>query len=503
MRASSRQAEQRPKSAVLFLARAATLALLTSLACTSAPDAGDTGPRTPEASPAPPSLALKPCGDGRGDGLCGTLEVFEDREAAKGRKISLNIRVIPASEEPRRPDPVFLLAGGPGQGATRLAGWAARQWFRDPHRDLVLVDQRGTGASNGLDCDLLEAGADPITAMQTLFEDVSVLERCRDKLEQRADLRHYTTPEAMDDLDDVRRALGYDKVDVVGGSYGSRAGLIYLRRHGENVRAAVLWGPAPLANTLPLYHARSGQRALDRIFEQCAGEEACGKAFPDLRGEFAEILSRLERKPVVVPLSGTSYGQVTLTRDGFAEGLRVQLYTTRQGRGIPKLLHAAFEGNYEPFARRAAEAMGGLLGQVDLGMLLSVTCSEEVPRIDPGRIEALTRGSFLRDNRIQRQIDICRIWPKQAMPGSYGEPVRSDRPVLVIAGDLDPVTPPEWGEETVRHLAHGRLLTVPLAHDAYATPCVAGIATAFLFGDPEAPLDTSCVAEMTLPEFDL
>jgi pimeloyl-ACP methyl ester carboxylesterase len=452
-------------------------------------------------------IPLSPCAIPGTDASmsCGVYEVFEDREARIGRKISLQIAVVPAEAERRKPDPVFMLAGGPGQSATRLAQWMKKSWMRDPARDFVLVDRRGTGNSNGLDCDLLGPGEDLLSVLGNVFEDPEPIRRCRKDLEKRADLRLYTTPIAMDDLDEVRRALGYDRINLVGGSWGTRAALVYIRRHGEHVRAAVLSAPAPIALTAPLFHARDAQRSLDLILDECAADPPCHAAFPEVRKEFKAVLERLAEKPARVSLPGTNGSggmEVRLTGEAFAEAFRILMYTTAGTRRLPRLIHSASQGDLVPFAQAGIAGLQGMLRQIDLGLMLSVVCSEDVPRINPDDIPEMTAGTFLGDARLRTQMTICGDWPRGKVPESYGEPVRSSVPVLVITGNLDPITPPAWGEETVRHLSKGRHITVPRAHD-FNSPCVAGIAGSFLHGDPLADLDTSCIAGMSLPPFEL
>ena len=249
----------------------------------------------------PPSATdrLRPCTSDEGptDAYCGRLEVFENRQAGQGRKIALKIVVLPALSNDPQPDPLFFLAGGPGQGAARMAG-DVREAFRrvQASRDIVLVDQRGTGDSNGLECtpdgdtlaSLNESDAVGLTRLKTCLAGYD------------ADPRFYTTPIAMDDLDDVRRFLGYDRINIYGGSYGTRAGLVYLRQHGDHVRAIVLDGVAPPDMRLPLYFARDAQRALDRLLADCAANASCAAKYPRLADRVRALFARLEAEPVEV-----------------------------------------------------------------------------------------------------------------------------------------------------------------------------------------------------------
>ena len=217
---------------------------------------------------------------------CGSLTVFEDRATGAGRTIDLTIVVIPAVSGSHEPDPLFFLAGGPGQAATDVADTVlARLAEVRRSRDIVFVDQRGTGGSGRMSCALFERGPDEEASSESLQFDAFPLDDLRDclaEVESVADPRHYTTPVAMDDLDDVRAALGYETINLYGGSYGTRAGLIYMRRHPERVRTAVLDGLAPVSMRLPSSMDADAQRALDRLFADCAADPGCREAFPDL-----------------------------------------------------------------------------------------------------------------------------------------------------------------------------------------------------------------------------
>ncbi|MGE3705318.1 MAG: alpha/beta fold hydrolase, partial [Vicinamibacterales bacterium] len=273
-----------------------------------------------------PALArLHPCllDEGPTDAFCGTLRVFEDRAAedrsadarfasdrAPGqlaaaehhaapqrRTIDLKIVVAPALKRNARPDPLFVFEGGPGGGAATLAPERLPMFRRfQIDRDIVLVDQRGTGASNPLDCPPDPADEDDVRSLETY--PVSRYRTCLDRLQ--ADPRHYTTAVAMDDIDDVRASLGYDQINLWGGSYGTRAALVYLRRHERAVRSVVLDGVAPTDMRLPLFMARDSQRALDRLLDDCARDAVCSREYPDLRGIVSRLWARLAERPTVV-----------------------------------------------------------------------------------------------------------------------------------------------------------------------------------------------------------
>ncbi|HSG82405.1 MAG TPA: alpha/beta hydrolase [Gemmatimonadota bacterium] len=432
---------------------------------------------------------------------CGTYTVFENRAARSGRTIDLNVMVIPARSGDPRPDPVFYLTGGPGIGATRVARGMIFAWFGGD-RDIVLVDQRGTGESNPLDCEF-PGGADNLQPYLDREFQVEHFAPCREKLERVADLRFYTTPIAMDDLDEIRAALGYEKINLIGGSYGSRAALVYMRQHPRSVRTAILIGVAPIAFRNPLYHAREAQRALEKTFEQCGRDEACGAAFPNLEAEFRDVLDRFEAAPVSVTIPHPDTGEpvtLQLGRYAFAEALRTTMYYMPGAREVPFLIHKAYEGDYAFFATEGMEANRGIMTALQLGMLLSVTCPEDLARIEPDEIPALTEQTFYGDTRVRDQLAVCSIWPQGEVPDDYGEPVSVDVPTLVFSGTLDPVTSVYWGEETISHLPNSLHVVAPGAHGV-GGPCIRIIQQQFLETASLDGLDTSCVQSMSLPPF--
>jgi len=242
---------------------------------------------------------LHPCGTSEGptDALCGVLEVYENRATRSGRRISLNIVALPSLAPESAPDPLFFLAGGPGQAAAQMAA-EVREIFRPVlrQRDIILVDQRGTGKSHPLDC------RSTSNSLQELTEsDAQSLARLKGCLAgYDADVRLYTTPIAMDDLDEVRAWLGYERINLYGGSYGTRAALVYVRQHGGHVRSIVLDGVAPTDMRIPLFAARDAERALDKLLADCEADASCRRAQPGLAARVRALLQRLTDNPARV-----------------------------------------------------------------------------------------------------------------------------------------------------------------------------------------------------------
>ena len=440
---------------------------------------------------------------GTGSALCGTYDVFENRAARSGRKISLNIVVVPALNPQAAPDPVFWLHGGPGAAATSTARFLDRG-FLGPlrqDRDVVFIDQRGTGRSNGLQCDLADDPSDP----QAFFGELLPLDRvrqCREKLEKIADLKQYTTPIAMDDLDEVRAALGYDTINLVASSYGTIAAQVYMRQHPDHVRAVFLLGVASLAIKQPLLFAPAAQRALELLFRDCRADSACHAAFPDLEKEFDAVLQRFDRSPVVTELTApntTAKRTVSIARGSFVERIRLLLYTTGTARYVPLIVHRAYLNDFGPFA--AAAAKYNPVATAARGMYMTVTCSEGVPFISEEDIERETKGTFVGDYRVRVHQQACKEWPRGDIPASYIEPVRSGVPVLLISGEDDGSTPPRFGQEVVKTLPHAKQVMVPNYGHQIDSVCVIGLLKAFIEKGTAEGLDTSCVASTERPPF--
>ena len=448
------------------------------------------------------SLALEPC---RLEGLavearCGRLAVFEDRDTRRGRALELNVAVVPALAASPRPDPLFILVGGPGQAATEAGAPLAEALAAvRRRRDIVLVDQRGTGKSHPLGCE--SDSERPLAELLSPRPGTDEARACRAALD--ADTTRYATPDAMEDLDDVRAALGYERINVWGGSYGTRAALVYLRAHPDRVRAVVLDGSAPFALRLPLYVARDAQRALDLSYADCERDAECQRRFPDARRRFTELLAGLgaagTEARYVHPRSGQTES-VHIDRQGLAGVVRNLLYVPELAGLLPLAVERASVGDFGAFIAAADAFARGV--SVSSGMFLSIVCAEDVPRFDAAEAEAEARGTFLGGEWLADMRNQCSFWPAARLPESYFEPVRSQAPSLLLSGNLDPVTPPLWGEEVARGLSRSRHLVVPGGgHGVSSLGCVPDLIAEFLDALAPEALDASCVEQLARPAF--
>jgi pimeloyl-ACP methyl ester carboxylesterase len=446
---------------------------------------------------------LHPCATNEGptDAYCGTFKVFENRDTGQGRTLDLKIVVLPALRNEPKPDPLFFLAGGPGQGAAEMAR-PLRELFRrvQADRDIVLVDQRGTGKSHPLECrsddDSLAALSEPIEA------SMARLRKCLEGLD--ADTRLYTTTIAMDDLNDVRDYLGYGAIDIYGGSYGTRAALVYLRQHEPTVRSVIIDGVAPPDMRLPLFMARDGQRALDRLLDDCEADDTCRSMHPQLGARLRALMSELDATPVKTRLTHPRTGvteDVNVNGEFIANVMFGSLYSPLVSSLLPELIARAEHRDFQGLLALGTVNEGA--GQnMSVGMQLSVVCAEDFPRITQDQIDRESKGTVFGTHLLRARMKACEFWPKGKVAASFYEPVTSNVPVLVMSGELDPVTPPAWGESVLSHFPRGRHIVVPATgHGTIGTGCGMRIVQAFINSASTEGLDTSCLQAIKRPPF--
>ena len=473
--------------------------------------AGPARARTPQAGPPdvrrpPGSPTLAPCEWRRVEGRveCGTLTVPENRDKPGGRQLSIFFVVARATGEPAG-EPVFFFTGGPGTAATVSAAGHTEQFARlRATRDFVFVDQRGTGRSAPLACAPRD---DTRRGLRPLFSREAA-SACRAALARGADLRLYTTADAAHDVDDVRRALGYRRINLHGSSYGTRAAWEYAARFPSRARAVVLHGPVPPGFYTPLPFARGLDAALDGLIAACAADAACGARFPSLARDVARAFDRLRDAPARVRLRNGDGPALdaTLTHSELAEAVRYELYTPTRAAGLPSLLTKAAAGDYSAIANVALANRLRLGRELTDGMYLSVTCAEDIPFLAREVIRAETAGTRLGDYRVRQQVQACREWPRGAAPGAhFDKPL--DIPALVLVGEFDPATPPGWAARALERLPNGRAIVIPNGAHGFAglgiDRCLAGLTTTFLTRGSAQGLDASCVAAAKRPPFKL
>ena len=468
-------------------------------ACTAA------NPSVPAASK--PAIALSDC-QLTSPGLtasvkaqCGVWTVLEDRANPSGRKINLKVAVIPAVSRSPEPDALFLLAGGPGQAATESFVALAGAFDRiEQKRDIVLVDQRGTGQSNPLTCPPSAEAGDEANldeaAAQAQYDQA--LKDCLAQL--KGDPRFYTTSVFAQDLDEVRAALGYAKVDLYGVSYGTRAAQTYLRLYPDRVRGVILDGVVPQTQALGTDVARDAQRALDLIFARCAASADCNQAFPNVRTEFDALLAALDKAPVAVTLAHPVTGKRTelrITRSTVVFSVRMLSYAPETVALLPLLIHTAARGNYAPLAAQALMVSQDLEQSISAGLNASVVCAEDAPFIKADAAAQANAGTYYGDRETQQITQLCSIWPRGDIPADFKQAVSSSAPVLLLSGEADPVTPPANAELVAQTLPNGLRLVAPgQGHNVVFRGCLPRVVADFITSGQTQGLDTACVQDI-------
>jgi pimeloyl-ACP methyl ester carboxylesterase len=424
--------------------------------------------------------------------------------------IELRVAVVKAIDPNPVPDPIFYLAGGPGSAATEDAEKAQQISFSlSKNHDLVFVDQRGTGGSNQVDVpsDQLD-----LTGLPPAEFDVRAKEWVAQALAKiDMDPRFYTTSVAMDDLDEMRQVLGYDKINLVGYSYGAIAAQYYLRQHEAHVRTVMLGGGSLLETPTVELRALNGQRVLENLFDRCQTDAACHRAFPNLRTEFAALMARLAAQPVTQTYT-TADGQpasVTFTHDGFAGFVR---YATRDSRNfsrLPRLIHRAYQGDdWQDITQLFASGVGPEWWS-DLVMDRVIRCSEKWAVFNPDAVARLSEGTYFKGLDVdlaQRQAFSCKYTPPGETPEGQSAQPGSQVPVLIWNGQVDYVNPPENMAGAKMLWPNSVALVAPYQGHSVSgfttVNCYFSVMDQFIQSGSVEGLQTDCLRDITPPPFD-
>ncbi len=437
------------------------------------------------------------------DALCGSVRRPLDPAQPQGRQIDVQFALLPALARNRKPDPVLFFAGGPGQSAIALAGPVSRMLARlGNRRDVVLIDQRGTGRSAPLKCPD-EKPTQPLADTADPARGVARLRECQLALQKlpQGDLRFYTTTIAMQDADAVRVALGAAQVDVVGGSYGTRAALEYMRQFPQAVRRAVIDGVAPPDMVLPASFSTDNQAALDAVFAACEAAEACRTHFPQLRADWRRLLASLPvQAGVVHPVTG-ALEKLTMTRATVLTLARGPLYGPPLAAGLPQAITDAARGRFEGLLGLGGSVSASKAGRLYEGMHFSVVCAEDLPRLAQATDAP---GADFGDTFAAQYREICAGWPRGEVPPAFYTMPPAPAATLLLSGGADPVTPPRHGERVAKALgAKARHVVVPQAgHGVMAIGCMRDVLFRFIdaASDDEAlKVDADCARQIPRP----
>jgi len=434
---------------------------------------------------------------------CGTMARPENPDDPDSPVITLRVAVVPALNLEPMPDPVVPVAGGPGQGTIEYyAGTSSAFEALRRDRDILLVDQRGTGDSSRMTCPSDDDLADTTLSTQ---EIVAYSTECLDGLPH--DPRYFTTSVAVRDLEAVREALGYPTLNLYGISYGSRVAQHYARRYPETTRTVVLDGVVPPQLPLGPEIATESQAAIDRIFARCAEDPDCNERFPDLASRFADLRSRLDRQPVRVksadPVTG-AFDTVTFGTNEMAAALRLLAYNARTIALVPLLVHEAANGNYRPLVAHFQMNTSALAETLALGMHNAVMCSEDVPYYSDALVDdAALAASYMGPLQLEALEAICSAWPAGTVDPDLHTPLATDAPVLLLSGDADPITPPRYADMAAINLKKAWLLTgYHQGHGQIMVGCMPRVIADFVSRASLTDVDTSCMeANFVMPFF--
>ncbi len=459
-------------------------------------------------APTPPAAVLKPCrlAGVEHDALCGSISRALDPAQPGGVHIDVHFAVLPALARRKLPDPVFFFAGGPGQSGIDLAGAMSRQFSRFANRrDVVLIDQRGTGLSAPLTC-----GDDKPTRslaeQADMARQIARLLACRDTLEKKpyGNLKAYTTTIAMADVEAIRLALGAGPVNIVGGSYGTRAALEYMRQFPHSVRRAVIDGVAPPDMVLPLSFSTDNQAAFDALLGWCEADAACLTRYPGLRAKWQALLAGLPKEVTVAhPVTGQRE-TVRVDRDAVLGLVRLPLYAPSMAAALPLAVSDASQGRFDALVGLGSAVASGATHGIAEGMHFSVVCAEDVPRMDPAFGSVDKAGADFGDSFGNLYRQVCAGWPRGEVPAAFYTLPSAPVPTLVLSGAIDPATPPRHGERVARALgAKARHVVVPNAgHIVMSLPCLRDALFRFIDApaDDEAmKVDVSCAGGVPRP----
>jgi pimeloyl-ACP methyl ester carboxylesterase len=425
---------------------------------------------------------------------CGTLRVPLDRSHPGGASIELSVALVPALNRRATAAPLFVLAGGPGQGAKAMYAGLAGAFARvNRNHDIVLIDQRGTGDSAPLSCDYPEdwqALDDVLPALR------HATKACLQKFGDR--VRFYTSGAAVADLEAVRTALGYPTVDVYGVSYGTRVAQLYMRRYPRAIHAVILDGVVSPEQVIGPETPLDGQRALDLIVGRCVRSVDCAAAYPELQHDLNDLRRQYGSQKSTITLDDPDSGlplKLEFNRSVFNASLRFLSYSAAQASLLPTLIHRGAQGALGPLAAQTVMTARQAAAQLAIGMQNSVVCSEDVPFFELSDSDrAAISQTYQGADQLDDLREICKLWPRARIDADLHSPLRSDIPTLLLSGEADPVTPPADAERAARGLAHHRhLILSGEGHGQVATGCIPRLMAEFFDSAAPEKLDASCL----------
>lgn len=432
---------------------------------------------------------------------CGTLELPEDYDKSDGKVININFAILPAIDNTKNKTPLMFLAGGPGQAAVELAAHI-RSGFTEIRktRDIILVDQRGTGLSHPLQCD--ESQQAKIYSITPEDFDEKEITTCIETLQKTNDLSQFTSENAVRDFDEVRKALGHDQIHIYGGSYGTRAALVYMRLFPQSIKSAVLDSVGPIEVPIGTF-GLSAERSFNLLLEHCVQDIDCNGAYPNLANEYIAVVNRLSQGIVSFPINHPRLGTKTpfvLSKRKFINVLFKQLYNMETRTMVPLVIHEAFKQNYQPLIGLISTSDGNM--NMYVGLTFNIVCNEDMPKITPEMFVKDSENSFDGNNSHIAWKTACPLWPKYTVDNDFYQSVVADIPTLILSGNLDPVTPPSNGDKSAATLPNSHhIISNSSAHIVASTTCGVAMVNDFLNNLDPKKVDQSCLLDIPKQSF--
>lgn len=425
---------------------------------------------------------------------CGTLKRPLDPTGAVAGEIELRVAVVPALNLTPQPDPFVPIAGGPGQGSVQFYT-AYSSAFEDVrrNRDIVLVDQRGTGESSRMDCPVDE---DLVEGQYSRELTIEYTNDCLAELPH--DPRFFTTSVAVTDLEAVRAALGYPSLNLYGVSYGSRVAQHFARRYPDSTRTVTLDGVAPPQVSLGPEIATESQKAVDRVLARCEEDADCGERFPNIQETFRRVIESLRESPVSIDVPHPNSGRVERVLFGgneIAVAIRLLAYHPNSIALLPLLISEAGDGNFVPIASQYQMTVIAMSDALALGMHNAVMCTEDIPFLDAEAIDHDgIAATYMGAMQLQALEAICSVWPAGPIDAEFKQPLTTDLPVLLLSGDADPITPPRYADLAAVNLERAQhLIGKHQGHGQITVGCTRRLVAQFVdTADPEA-VDAECL----------
>lgn len=431
---------------------------------------------------------------------CLDLKVPQDWDNPEGPQINLHMAIVPAKGGFSEPDPFLIFSGGPGQAATDAAGLIRGAFDEiNERREIILIDIRGTGSSNPLEC------KGPLSQLGYVPENVVIkgVNQCLETYT--ADVRYFTSFDVLKDIEHVRKTLGIEKFNIWGGSFGTRLGLLYMKLYPESIRSVILDGVTPPTATVFVLTPTTAENAWQKLVLACEGDPACRQAFPNLDSRFRELLEKLRLNPVVRTLQNPLTGEMVegLYNDVWlAQAVFGGLYFPSRAGILPLAIAQAEIGDFKVLNALALDSAVSSTNTIAMGSMLSIFCSEDIPIITPGEAEKAGEGSFQKDFFYRSFQPNCTNWPTRNVTEGYDDPVTSDIPTLILSGELDPVTPPLTANEAAKHLGNVLHLTAANSgHGVSGFGCAPDLMADFVKAASVEGLDGSCLNDPNRPPF--